>query len=332
MRTRDTLILTRSDVAALLSLDDCIAAVESAFRAHAEGRTLRPGVLGVPSEGGGFHIKAAGLAGEPSYVAVKCNGNFSDNPSRFGLPAIQGVIILCNGADGRPLAVLDSIEVTIQRTGAATAVAARYLARPEAAVAAICGCGHQGRVQLRALARVLPLRQAWAFDVDAARARDFAAALSAELGLPVRATDDLAAAVKSCDVCVTCTPSRQAFLRREQVPPGCFVAGVGADNPAKQELHPDLLAGATLVVDVLEQCAVMGDLHHALEAGALSRADVHAELHEVIAGHKPGRRSPQEIVVFDSTGTALEDVAAAALVYERALREGRGLAVPLGRE
>src|SRR5262249_24549990 len=204
------------------------------------GHSLRPGVLGVPSTGGGFHVKAAGRAGDPSYVAVKCNGNFSDNPVRHGLPAIQGVTVLSDGADGRPLAVLDSIEVTIQRTGAATAVAARSLARPESAVATICGCGHQGRVQLRALSRVLPLREAWAYDADPARARDFAAALGLELGFQVREVDDLPSALRRSDVLVTCTPSRQAFVRRGDVSPGCLVAGARADHPAKSEPHSGL--------------------------------------------------------------------------------------------
>ena len=112
-------------------------------------------------------------------------------------------------------------------------------------------------------------------------------------------------ASRDSDVCVTCTPSRRPFLLREQVRPGTFVAAVGADSPDKQELDPALMAAGVVVTDVLEQCASIGDLHHALEAGAMSRADVHAELAEVVTGRKPGRRSPEEITIFDSTGTAL---------------------------
>src|SRR5260221_11569859 len=120
-----TLVLERSHVAALLSLDECIAAAEAAFRDHAQGRTLPPGVLGVPSESGGFHIKAAGLRGERTWFAAKCNANFPDNPERHGLPAIQGVIVLCDGETGVPLALMDSMEITLKRTGPAPAVAAR---------------------------------------------------------------------------------------------------------------------------------------------------------------------------------------------------------------
>ena len=325
----NTLVLTRSDVAALLDLDACIAAVEEAFRQHAAGASLPPGVLGVHAGEGGFHIKAAGLRAERSWFAAKVNGNFPANPARRGLPTIQGVVVLCDAEDGSLLAVMDSIEITIQRTGAATAVAARYLARPDSRVAAVCGCGNQGRVQLRALRRILPIEEVLAWDLDAAAARRFAAEIAAELGVAAAVAREPAAAAAAADVCVTCTPAQQAFLRRADVRPGTFVAAVGADNPGKQELEPALLAAGTIVVDVLEQCAEIGDLHHALKAGAVTREDVHAELAEVVAGRKPGRTSADEIVIFDSTGTALQDAAAAAVIYQNALKTGRGLALDL---
>lgn len=325
-----TLVLTRSDVERLLGWDECIAAVEQAFRLHAEGRSLAPGVLGVPAPEGGFHVKAAGLPLGRLYFAAKSNANYPDNPRRHGLPAIQGVIVLCDAGDGRLLALMDSIEVTIRRTAAATAVAARYLARPESRTATICGCGSQGRAQLRALARVLPIERAFAIDTDDAKAARYARELSAELGLDVRPAGDLAAALAASDVCVTCTPSRTPFLSRSQVRPGTFVAAVGADNPGKQELHADLMAAGVVVADVLEQCAVMGDLHHALAAGALSLDGVRGELADLVTGRKPGRRSADEITIFDSTGTALQDVAAAAIVYERAIAGGAGLEVAIG--
>jgi len=327
---RETLVLTRRDVLSLLGLEECIAAVEAAFRLHAEGRSLSPGVLGVPSREGGFHIKAAGLDTGRLYFAAKTNANFSGNPQRHGLPAIQGVIVLCDGENGCPLAVMDSMEVTIRRTAAATAVAAKWLARPDSRTATICGCGAQGRAQLRALAHVLPLQRAFAFDAEEKAARAYALDLSAELGIEVRPVADLAEAVRSSDVCVTCTPSRRPFLFREHVRPGTFVAAVGADSPDKQELDPQLMAAAVLVVDVLDQCASMGDLHHALDVGVVTREGVHAELADLVSGQRPGRRSADEITVFDSTGTALEDVAAAAVVYEKAVARGVGLAVALG--
>ena len=318
MMAPGTLLLKRGDVASLLGLDECIAAVERAFKLYAEGQTLPPGVLGVQARDGGFHIKAAGLKLDRTYFAVKVNGNFFRNAERYGMPNIQGIIMLCDGENGYPLALMDSIEITILRTGAATAVAAKYLARDDAEVAIICGCGNQGRIQLKSLMKARALKRVYAFDLDCARAERFAGELSDELSIEVQAVRDLARAVRQSDVCVTCTPSRQFFLKREDVAPGTFIAAVGADDERKQELDPRLFTGHKVVVDVLEQCAAIGDLHHALDQGLITRADVHAELGEVVAGKKPGRTSRDEIIIFDSTGTALQDAAAAALIYEKA--------------
>ena len=149
------------------------------------------------------------------------------------------------------------------------------------------------------------------------------------MGLSVEHTKDLRAAVQASDVCVTCTTSRRAFLEARDVAPGTFIAAVGADNPEKQELEPSLLASATLVVDVLHQCAEIGELHHALAAGVLTRQRVHAELADVVAGRRPGRTREDEITIFDSSGTALQDVAAAVAVYEKAGAAGRGTVVKL---
>ncbi|HEY6808560.1 MAG TPA: ornithine cyclodeaminase family protein [Gemmatimonadales bacterium] len=325
-----TLVLTRRDVAASLSLDECIAAVEQAFVLHSAGRALGPGVLGLHAAAGGFHIKAAGLPLARNYFAAKLNANFSGNPARHGLPAIQGVVALADADTGEMLALMDSIEITVLRTGAATAVAARRLARPESATLTVAGCGNQGGVQLRALARVLPLRTVHAVDQDAACAARFAATLGAELAIDVRPAASLGAAARVSDAIVTCTPSRRPVLLRGDVRPGTFIAAVGADSEDKQELEPALLAGAAVVTDVLEQCATIGELHHALAAGVMTRADVRGELGDVIAGRRPGRTTADEITIFDSTGSALQDVAAAAVVYERAAASGRGLTVQLG--
>jgi alanine dehydrogenase len=330
METEAMLLLTQSEVASLLGLAECIDAVEEAFRLHAEGLSLAPGVLETLTEDGGFHIKAAGLklAGG-SYYAAKVNGNFPPNPERFGLPTLQGVVILFDAERGRPLAIMDSMELTALRTAAATAVAARYMARPDSKVVTVCGCGIQGRAQLRALTQVLPVEKVYAFDSDGGRAESFAREMSGELGLEVKAIADLRKATGESDVCVTCTPSRSPILMCGDVRPGAFVAAVGADNPKKQELDPWLMASSRIVVDIFEQCEAIGDLHHALEAGAVTRDDVYAELGEIITGMKPGRTSEEEVIIFDSTGTALQDVAAAAVVSEGALRDGIGLRLNL---
>ncbi|HZI67889.1 MAG TPA: ornithine cyclodeaminase family protein, partial [Thermoanaerobaculia bacterium] len=279
----------------------------------------------VPADRGGFHVKAAGLKLHGrGYFAAKTNANFPGNPARSGRPTIQGVVLLFDADDGAPLAVLDSIEITLLRTAAATAAAAKRLARPDSRVATVCGCGEQGRVQLDAIALALPLERVHVFDADPGRARSFAAESGRRHSFAVEAADDLPSAVRESDVVVTCTPARGALFAADDVRPGTFLAAVGADSHGKQELDPRLLARAKVVVDSLDQCAEIGEIQHALAASLVSREDVHAELADVLDDRKPGRTSADEITVFDSTGTALEDVAAAIAVYEKAVAAGRG--------
>lgn len=321
----DTLLLTRQDVAALLTIDECIAAVEDAFKLYAEGKALPPKVLGMHTQKGGFHIKAGILNLDRTYFVTKINSNFQYNMSELGLPLIQGVIVVCDGENGQLLALMDSIEITILRTGAATAVAAKYLAPVDANTATICGCGNQGRITLKALMKVRPIEKVYAFDVDRSKAEKFADELADELKISVEVVDDLKEAVRKSKICVTCSPSKQPFLKPEYVMPGTFIAAVGADSEEKQELEPELLSANKLVTDLTEQCSNIGELHHALKKGLMTIADVHAELGEIISGKKPGRTSDDEIIIFDSTGTALQDVAAAAIVYEKAVKKNIGI-------
>ncbi|HKB75883.1 MAG TPA: ornithine cyclodeaminase family protein [Myxococcales bacterium] len=320
------IVLRRRDVASLLDLPSCIVAVEQMFRARGEGRTQPPEVLSLHVENGTFHVKAGVLERERAYFAAKVNGNFPSNPARLGLPTIQGVLVLADARSGRPLAIMDSIEITAQRTAAATAVAARHLARADSSVVTIVGCGIQARAHLSALRAVLPISQVFAADRDGCRRDRFADECAAP-GIEIHAEPDLPAALDQSDIVVTCTPSRDPLLHAIAIAPGTFVAAVGADNPEKSEIHPDLMAASRVVVDDLGQCASFGDLHHAIEAGTMTREDVHAELAEVVAGRKPGRTREDQITLFDSTGIALQDVAAAAVVYERALAQGAGLAL-----
>ena len=184
-------------------------------------------------------------------------------------------------------------------------------------------------IQLAALASVLSLERISVADLDHARAEAVAARATARLGLRVEAIEDVRAALRESDVCVTCTPARRAFVMAADVRPGTFIAAVGADSEGKQEIDPLLIASATLVVDVLEQCAEIGELQHALAAGLMTRSQVHAELADVVAGRRPGRTRQDEITIFDSTGTALQDVAAAVAVYETARASGRGTEIAL---
>jgi alanine dehydrogenase len=319
-----TLLLNRREVADLLSIEECIVAVETAFRLHAEGKAMPPKLLGIHASAGGFHIKAGMLALSGHYFVAKLNANFPDN-KRNNLPTIQGIIVVCDAVNGRLLALMDSIEITIIRTGAATAVAAKYLASVDAKTITICGCGNQGKISLKALMEVRSFEKVYAFDIDEVQVQKFCREFEKEAEvIPITATD-LTMALRQSQVCVTCTPSRQPFISVGDIMPGTFIAAVGADSEEKQELCSDLLASSKIVVDFAEQTACIGELHHAIRQGKVTLEDVHAELGEVITGKKPGRESKEEVIIFDSTGIALQDVAAAAIVYEKALSKEIGI-------
>jgi ornithine cyclodeaminase/alanine dehydrogenase-like protein (mu-crystallin family) len=209
------------------------------------------------------------------------------------------------------------MEITSKRTAAASVLAARHLARPDARTVAICGCGEQGRAQLAAIARARPIARTFAWDADAGKAGVFAREMGAVLAIEVTAVATLSEATRAADIVVTATSSHTPFLASDCVRPGTFIAAIGADNPHKSELHPDLFIGTKVVVDSLQQAAVMGDLHHAIDSGKATRASVHAELADVVAGRKPGRADDVEITIFDSTGLAIQDVACAAAAYSR---------------
>ncbi|HUP62227.1 MAG TPA: ornithine cyclodeaminase family protein [Thermoanaerobaculia bacterium] len=328
-------ILSGEEYNALVSIDDCIAAVEEAFRQHGEG-TLHAGLLSTHVHGGAFHIKTStygrscpdgtptfsrpvrrspiGADGKSAdrpiedrrsvratYFAAKLNANF---PGNAPLPTIQGVLVLFDATNGVPLAVIDSIEVTKQRTAAASAVAAKYLARRGSRTLTIYGCGQQAAAQLAAIRSVLPIERVNVIDADRSRAEAFAKEHDAHVG------------AEPADVIVTCTTSRTAFLR--DAAPGTFIAAVGADNPEKSEIDPELMGRAVVVADVLDQCAAIGDLRAAIAAGTMTRDGVRAELGAIVAARAEGRRNDAEIIIFDSTGAGFQDAAAAVMAYERA--------------
>jgi len=324
MQTESALLFNRSDVQELLSLAECIDAVEKVFHRQGEGKIPPSGILGVRTQTGGLHVKTACLSGAKKYIVAKLNTNFPQNYRRFRKPTIQGVIVLYDADNGRLLAVLDSMEITIRRTAAATAVAAKYLARQNSSVATICGCGEQARAQLRALCLILSLRKVYAFDIDSSASLGLAAQLSRELAIDIEAIRSLPGAIRSSDVVVTCTPATEFYVHKEDVAPGTFIAAVGADDSHKQEIDPALLASAKVVADSLQQVCSIGDTHHAIAQGLMRKEDVYAELSEVVAGKKLGCINETDIIVFDSTGIAVEDAAAATVVYEKALIAGGG--------
>lgn len=318
------LALTRGEIRAIMTPADYLAAVEAGFLGLHSGTAGCPPPLALELDRGSFHAKAASLLLDRSYVALKLNGNFPDNPARHALPTIQGAILLCDGETGSLLAVMDSIEVTARRTAAATALAAKHLARAASETVLICGCGQQAEAQLDALRGVLKLKRGFCWDRDAERAAAFAR------NHRLTAADNLAATALASDVIVTCTTSTEPFLAAGMVRPRTFIAAVGTDAPHKSEIEPALMGRARVVTDSTRQCIVMGDLHHAIEAGVMTAEDVYAELGEIVASTKAAGIDADEIILFDSTGVAVQDVASAVEIYRRALAAGARSRIALG--
>ena len=320
----ETRLLTRLDVEGLLDPHTCVSAVEEAFRLRGTGGRIESAVLGLHGDGGGFHVKAATMLGDRGYFAAKLNANFPANPQTNGLPTIQGVLGLFDASTGAPLAVMDSIGITLLRTAAATAVAAGHLAREGPATVTIVGCGAQALPQLAALAVVRPIQHVYAVDRDASVASEFAAMAAERLGVSVAMAPDLTRATRASGIILTCTTSRTPFLGVRHVVAGTFVAAVGADNEQKSEIEPALMRAAAVVADHRGQCETIGDLHHAIAAGAMRASDIRGELGDVVAGTVRGRLNDDEIIIFDSTGVALSSRAKRGIWAEVAMsRHGR---------
>lgn len=323
------LFLGRADVERLLTRHVCLAAIEHAFRLLGEGKAPSPAILSMHAERGSFHVKAGMLATDRPYFAAKLNANFPENGPQHGLPTIQGVVILSDAGNGTPLAIMDSGSITALRTAAASALAARHLARRGWSTLAVCGCGGQAEAQLMALYTVGQPDRVMVYDLDRDRAAAFADAVNRATGITIKVAGSVEECFAYADAVVTCTTSKRYFVTREMVRPGTFIAAVGADHEGKQEIQPQLLAAAKVVTDLTAQAATIGDLHHAIAAGVMSAAEVHAELGEIVCGRRPGRAADEDIIIFDSTGTGLQDVAAAIAVYQRAVTEKAGQSLVL---
>lgn len=318
-----TLILNQTDLRGCVGLDaDSLAVVESAFRLLATAEVAMPPILrlDIPEHNGEVDVKTAYLPGVPRF-AIKVSPGFFDNP-RLGLPSLNGLMMLFSAHTGLADALLlDNGYLTAVRTAAAGAVAAKWLAREDARAVAILGAGEQARLQLQALRLVRDVREVRIWARDGSKA----AAMAAELG-DARAVDSVAAALDGADIAITTTPSREPLILPEHLRPGLHITAMGSDAEHKNEIAPAVLAQVdAYVADRLSQTRVLGELHHAIAAGLVGAQADFAELGQVIAGQRPGRRSAAQITLCDLTGTGAQDTAIANLAYERATAAGKGL-------
>jgi alanine dehydrogenase len=315
------LVLTRSEVESLIGLKEAIPVVEKAFQDLALGKAFVFPVIRerIDPYGGFFGVKAGYLASQ-GYLGYKGGGFWKTNLEK-GIAGHQSVILLYHPETGMPMAAMDGNFLTIIRTGAVGAIAAKYLARKNSKKIGIIGTGTQGKIQLTGLLEVFPIQEVHSFDLNQEANRKFSEHWK---GTAIRFIPCPTAkeAVEGADVIVTTTPSFQPVVKEEWILPGVHINAIGSDTKGKQEIDQKLLGRAKVVVDSLSQARELGECQHAFRDGIIH--SVHAELGEIVARKKPGRENDSEITLFDATGIALQDLAVAAYAYERALARNIG--------
>jgi ornithine cyclodeaminase/alanine dehydrogenase len=298
-----------------------IDVVEEAFKGDGLGEASMPPIvfMDAPKYNGFWAIKA-GVLHNQDVLGLKLSCGYFDNPKKYGLPSIMGVVAVADLRNGAPLALMDGLLITAYRTGAVAGVAARHLARKDSEVAAIFGAGTQGRTQLIALNEVLKLKEARVYDIFPELSKKYAEEMSAKLGLDVKPVDDVSKALKGADVVSTATPSKEPYIKAEWIGRGTHITTIGSDEGSKQELDFPIYSQAKVVVDKRDA---------ALKKKYLRPEQIYAELGEVVAGLKPGRTNTDEITVMDSTGLGIQDVAAGLSAYRLAKEKGIGTWVEL---
>jgi len=323
-------ILTETEIRDCVSLDQkAISAVAEGFTRLAAGGATLPPILRVdiPEHGGEVDVKTAYVHGLDSF-AIKIASGFFEN-YRLGLPTGSGMMVVVSAKTGFPEAVLlDNGYLTDVRTGAAGALAARHLARKEIETAGVIGSGMQARYQMMGLKQVRDFRRLMVFGVVPEQVEQYVAEMAPALGVEVVQVQDAETVVRGSDVVVTCTPSREPYLKAEWLHPGLHITAMGADSEEKQELHASALGRADILAcDRKSQCFRLGELHHGLEASIISQNDEIIELGELTSGQKPGRSSKTEITICDLTGVGVQDTAIALLAYRKAMEKEMGLRI-----
>jgi alanine dehydrogenase len=322
------LLLTEKDVQQLLSIDEVMEVVESAFREKGLGHVQMPAKLYL------FYRKHNGdLRTMPSYIehlgisAVKIVNVHPENRNKYSLPTVMATIILVDPKNGTPLAIMGGTKITNLRTGAAGGVAAKYLARKDSKVVGLVGAGAQARTQLMALLSLygkLEEVRVWSRtkktrDAYVTKMKPMCSDLT-----KIVSVESVKKAVEGADIVVTTTPSKTPIVLDEWVTSGMHFNCIGADAPGKEELDPTILTRAKLVVDDWGQASHSGEINIPLAKGIITEQSVWSEIGDIVAGLKQGRTSSDEITVFASTGLAIQDAVTAELAYKKALAKGVG--------
>ena len=327
-----TLLLSQKDVASVLTMTDCIDAVGNAFAQLARGKTVMPqrAVIPVSEHNGVFLGMPALIGGDDEALGLKVVTVFPDNPARHGMPTIFGTLMLCDPTTGKAVAIMDAGFLTAVRTGAASGVATRLLAREDAKTCTVFGAGVQAVKQLEAVNLVRPLEKAYVIDVMPETRATYAEKMSEALGLEIEETENVEAAVSASDIIITASSSHEPIFDGDWLQPGAHINNIGSHAPAHRELDTRTVVRSKFVADLKEaNLAEAGDILIPIKEGAVTEDHIYASLGEIVIGEKPGRETPEEITVFKSCGLAIQDVATAQAVYKAALERGVGVEVDL---
>jgi ectoine utilization protein EutC len=324
------LILTEGELRRCAVMNDqALRAVEQAFTWLAEDQVNMPPImhLEVADHHGDVDIKSAYVSGL-DHFAVKLASGYFENAKR-GLPSSSAMMVLFRADTGFCAAVLlDNGYLTDLRTGLAGAVAAKHLAPERVSTVGVVGTGAQARYQVQSLQLVRSFERLLVFGRDSQRLSSYREEMRKQVGLEVEPVQSVEALVSQSDLVVTTTPSKQALIQSAWLHPGLHITAMGSDLAGKQELAPQVLADADLLVcDRRSQCAAMGELQHAIAAGLISKDEEILELGSITSGCHPGRSDPDQITVCDLTGTGVQDTAIAALAYQRAQEMGLGVKI-----
>jgi len=306
-------LISASEVEAVFGMRQAVECVEEAFVLYGRGEVQMPPKVYLTFEKGDLrcmpvYMPTLGIAG------VK---NVNVHPRNSGIPTVMATITLIDPEDGYPLAVMDGTYITNLRTGAAGAVAAKYLARKESKVAGFIGAGAQAETQLAGLKAVMPgLETVLAYDVRVEQLHGFCRMCAERLGLEARAAASAEEVAQASDILTTTTPVRHPVVRDEWVRPGTHINAIGADAAGKQELESAILKRSRVFIDNWEQASHSGEINVPVSLGELAREDIAGDIGELVTDKKPGRESAEQVTVFDSTGLALQDISCAFAVYK----------------
>ena len=319
-----SLVLTGVEVMEVLDMDLALHEAREAFRAYGEGRVNMPPKAYLTLAHGDFRAMYGEIFLPEGHVCgLKWVNVHPGNPVR-GLPTVMAKIVLNDPETGLEWTDMDGTFITNYRTGAAGGVAVEVLSRPDAARLGVIGAGEQARTQIAAIFKVRPIREIIICDCALSRARVLCKETAAQYPVKVRLAEDPRETALAADILVTATPSTTPLIQRDWIRPGTHINAIGADAAGKQELDPEILKIAKIVVDDWAQASHSGEINVPLSRGEITPDVVYGSLGEVVAGKKPGRQSPEEITVFDSTGLIIQDLALGLAVYNRAKERGLG--------